>query len=1067
MTNYKYGPSGGGGGWYGGGNRQTAQDTFAEELVHGHGGGSGHVNASLADASTTAGNTSIPAPGGGNETGHPGDGYARITAYSYDMICESDAKAVTVTVQTTLTAVASPAAGGSVSGGGTYDVGTHVTLNATAANSNWIFYKWSDGNTNATREVVVSCSNPTTYTAYFAPLSINNAAEWGYFADAVNNGFTYSGRKVPLNADISLSGYTGGPAGTSATPFQGSFDGNGHCITNYSSSNVTHNGLFGYVSGSGNISNVIVNATLSGTSTSVGAVVGTFASSDTISNVEGAGSISSSSANANIGGLVGNMTNGTLHSSFAVNSLSSTQSSAKVGGLVGTNSGNLYNSYSNVTISGSATTKGGLVGIHNSGKIVANCYAALGSQTFPAFAYTNNGTIEYCYADVANGYVNSGNAPSSHGTFSAVQSSTKHLNYMYRDNLITLASGTSTTYVPASGTVTYVDNHIPVWNGLVSALNQWVRGNPRNINGLAPWFRPLTTNINGDLPVLGFAKDNALATLNSDGKYLQYGSKKNGSNGIDALLTAYNGGTAASIFHYGKAKNVVNVPAGNVNVYIAEDAALLQATSSDPGAFNNTTVGVTFDNSDHGQHAFDFWGNRLLYDWHFMSSPLYNPLTGAEHSSYDPSGNANSDVDISAIGGYFPNGLPMALHDQNWKWDFYSYYEPEYHWINLKRNKKNHYHQDGGALITYNEADQDLGTHSAYLIPGKGYMMAISQNTFMHQSGTLNRGSVPITLTNQENNPDGVYGKGWNLVGNPYQAYLDLEKMNRLPVYIYDAEQGNYVPYAKSSSENPVLPSRYIHPHQAFFMHANSGGTTEGFTFLQSWADTITSSASYYRDEHLNYPLVNLFAENSIGQRDLAIIEFHRPEIGGAPKLEAMRNVPFTLAAHHNGTSYGILFATDDLERVPVHFKTNEDAQMTLTWNTYNGIFSKLYLVDNIMGVTYDMLNHDSYNFVAHATDYSSRFYITYECLGIDEDDDSGGPGGGSFVYVSNGNIVIEIDTGSGTSLQLIDMLGRVLYSTVCTDGVHTISTNRLAKGIYVVRLATNKGVKTQKIVVQ
>ena len=33
----------------------------------------------LTNASTIAGNSSFPAPGGGNETGHTGNGYARIT----------------------------------------------------------------------------------------------------------------------------------------------------------------------------------------------------------------------------------------------------------------------------------------------------------------------------------------------------------------------------------------------------------------------------------------------------------------------------------------------------------------------------------------------------------------------------------------------------------------------------------------------------------------------------------------------------------------------------------------------------------------------------------------------------------------------------------------------------------------------------------------------------------------------------------------------------------------------------------------------------------------------------
>ena len=63
--------SGGGGGWYGG-----YGTTF-----DGAGGGSGYIAPAIV-GSTIAGNQSIPSPSGGTETGHAGNGYARITFVS-------------------------------------------------------------------------------------------------------------------------------------------------------------------------------------------------------------------------------------------------------------------------------------------------------------------------------------------------------------------------------------------------------------------------------------------------------------------------------------------------------------------------------------------------------------------------------------------------------------------------------------------------------------------------------------------------------------------------------------------------------------------------------------------------------------------------------------------------------------------------------------------------------------------------------------------------------------------------------------------------------------------------
>lgn len=94
---------GGGGGWYGGGTNkgtQTIPTSDDPDDAGGGSGGSGYVYTSstagnypsgcmlnsslyLTNAQTIAGNTSFSAVGGGNETGHSGNGYARIITTYY------------------------------------------------------------------------------------------------------------------------------------------------------------------------------------------------------------------------------------------------------------------------------------------------------------------------------------------------------------------------------------------------------------------------------------------------------------------------------------------------------------------------------------------------------------------------------------------------------------------------------------------------------------------------------------------------------------------------------------------------------------------------------------------------------------------------------------------------------------------------------------------------------------------------------------------------------------------------------------------------------------------------
>lgn len=89
-TNYRYCGGAGGGGWYGGG---TSQSDSSTSYVNYSGGGSGFVNTSANAASrpsgytgleldsgtTRDGSTSFESVSGGTETGHSGNGYARIT----------------------------------------------------------------------------------------------------------------------------------------------------------------------------------------------------------------------------------------------------------------------------------------------------------------------------------------------------------------------------------------------------------------------------------------------------------------------------------------------------------------------------------------------------------------------------------------------------------------------------------------------------------------------------------------------------------------------------------------------------------------------------------------------------------------------------------------------------------------------------------------------------------------------------------------------------------------------------------------------------------------------------
>jgi len=131
-----------------------------------------------------------------------------------------------------------------------------------------------------------------------------------------------------------------------------------------------------------------------------------------------------------------------------------------------------------------------------------------------------------------------------------------------------------------------------------------------------------------------------------------------------------------------------------------------------------------------------------------------------------------------------------------------------------------------------------------------------------------------------------------------------------------------------------------------------------------------------------------------------------------------------------------------EAERIPLKFEAKDEAGDTYTihWNTQNGDFHKLYLVDNITGVQYDMLRNSSYSFSGKKDDYWTRFYITFEVTGLeeeqDEDDDaSTGSASTTFAFFDGSQWVVTNDGQGTATLDLIDLQGRVLHSTTLAEG--------------------------------
>lgn len=156
---------------------------------------------------------------------------------------------------------------------------------------------------------------------------IHTGAELAWFAAQVNSGAGAS-YKAKLMNDISLNWNDWTPIGiSSAKPFKGSFDGNGHVIDDlYINTTAANQGLFGYINAA-TIQNLGVTGSVTSTGNYVGGIVGYGAGTIVIENCFNAADISGKQS---VGGIVGGAAsaNGKINNCYNVGDITA----AKYGG---------------------------------------------------------------------------------------------------------------------------------------------------------------------------------------------------------------------------------------------------------------------------------------------------------------------------------------------------------------------------------------------------------------------------------------------------------------------------------------------------------------------------------------------------------------------------------------------------------------------------------------------------------------------------------------------------------------------------------------------------------------
>ena len=839
----------------------------------------------------------------------------------------------------------------------------------------------------------------------YVPEDINSVKRLTAFMWKVNGLEIFSGNgdataSGTITADIDMTGHYWVPIGLPSVPYTGTLEGNAHAISHISM------------------------ATDSWTSSYNGAnlygLVGVVGTDGKVRNLLVNDFDASTGAYAvAVGGVAAQLNGGDIINCYASSLLSANESTCKLGGLVGTaNSGNIYNSFSypKFAITNDAFT-GGLVGNNNG--TVANCYVrehagnSCGSH-FGWLAGQNAGTIDHCYAP--------------------------------NDNYISSNTGTLSNegvYTPSKFFSMDIANDNRVGDVQLEALlNRYVTSNTSL--GLVKWLRPTTTMVNAGLPVLKYNGTNAVASL-YDGT-LDYSFSL-----TDLIAMLNNNDATGGIFLYENVDFVNNTVTQNSATFAIHPSVSVKQGSKSKSIRALVSIPMQYTS-----------GTKY---YHGISSPIVSwPLGFAYGNTAQVAYNDNTNPCLSYMDiadGIFPQDVNLAnpTVTSSLPWDFYDFQESTSHWVNYRRNSLSHWDESN------HELNLGYTNHSA-MQTAKGYLAALAlpdnfnnDSILLQHEGTLNYGdvTVPVSSHSYTDFP------GINMVGNPYESYLDFDLFannttnkalwTSTPFFgVYDKDNG-FVYYTPGASENyPETASRYIHKHQGFFVQLdNCAETGKSLQFTESMR--TNEGQPHFREWEPNYPLVNLIVSDGEGEKDICVVEMNRPDEGGALKLIPMAMSDGVIYAHRNDGDYGIAF-TDGQSNVPLWFEARKDDSYTLTWNTRHGKFSYLHLIDNITGADIDMLASQQYVFTARTSDYRSRFKLVCQCTGIEEDEIQSNE---TFAFYRNGQLIVS---GEGL-LQIISIDGRLLQQIQLNGFESTVSLPELATGIYILKLNE----KTQKIV--
>lgn len=411
----------------------------------------------------------------------------------------------------------------------------------------------------------------------------------------------------------------------------------------------------------------------------------------------------------------------------------------------------------------------------------------------------------------------------------------------------------------------------------------------------------------------------------------------------------------------------------------------------------------------------------------------------------------------------------------------------------FRSNNSNIVSNPGETLYLFGPFDKAASDYLTYsnteitnLEAGKGYRTASTDNSTFTFEGAVTTGNLNVPIFKS-----GSAFQQWNLIGNPYPTYIDLEDFlnanisqfdsESVAVYGYDADNtnGSYwtiwnLAYASAN------PNTLIAPGQGFFVSSKDGGGSIAFTptMRESGASDDFIAGRNGQTSTISHSKLQLNSDSGVFDTDIYFTD--NATLGLDPGYDAGHfgnGAPsFAIYSELVQDNEGIDLAVqaigfndvDNNAIIPLGINASQGQQLTISL-TDNNLERDIYLEDALTN-TFTLLNTSEYTFTP-ATNLADigRFYLRFEeptALSINDSNLNV-----LKVYSDNNQqkIVIRGILNSATKMIIYDMQGRQIMerNLEVNNVVNKVSSANFSSGVYLVNISNNTSTISKKIIVR